>query len=78
MTTKEARVIISLLESGMVYAHPDVRHPWGLEYHVPDVLLWNKGSGKGRAEKILNIDQTVLFLMQYHFGQIRRFMKHVG
>ena len=78
MTTKEARTLISLLEDGMVYIHPDTRHQWGLEYHVPDILVWDKGSEKGRAEKILNVDQAILFLMQYHFGQIRRFMRQAG
>lgn len=78
MTTKEARSLIALLESGMVYIHPDKRHEWGLEYHVPDILMWNKGAGKGRSEKVLSVDQTVLFLMQYHFGQIRRHMRQAG
>ncbi|MFN7160683.1 MAG: hypothetical protein ACK4NC_03685 [Candidatus Gracilibacteria bacterium] len=78
MTTKEARTIITLLESGMVYIHPDVRHQWGLEYHVPDVLMWNKGMGRGRSEKIMSTDEITLFLMQYHFGQIRRHMKNAG
>lgn len=78
MTTNEARVLIDLLEGGMVYIHPDPLHQWGLEYHVPDVLMWNRGTGKGRSEKILSTDEAILFLMQYHYGQIRRFMKHAG
>lgn len=77
MTTKEARVLIDLLESGMVYIHPDQRHQWGLEYHVPDILLWTK-RGESRTEKILNVDQAILFLLQYHFGQIRRYVKRLG
>lgn len=78
MTRTEATQIISLLEAGYSYKSTLIGQlEWGLEYHVPDVLMWSTLEGRDRSEKIMGVDETVLMLMQYHFGQIRRRMRHV-
>lgn len=78
MTRMEAAQIISLLEAGYGYKSTLIGQvEWGLEYHVPDVLMWNTLGGRDRTEKIMSVDETLLLLMQYHFGQIRRRMKHI-
>ena len=80
MTRTEAKKIINLLEKGYVFIHKTEGAEWGMEYRVPDVVLWKRfgrGERGGYTEKIHTEDQIIHYLSQYHFGEIFRGLRAI-
>lgn len=68
-------MIIKLLETGMMYESGG-EHAWGMEYQVPDVIVWHRdGKDARKVSHVKKPDQAIHMLQQYHFGFIRMRMK---